>query len=339
MSENLTLTSDQFQRMLHLVVAEQERLKDHLFWFRIHKGAFYFLVASAVVFGLGIIGEMPEGTGLRAMGEALYTPGLVAFQIASFILGPLFLMNLRFAWALHKQDRLRRRLGIQTDLQRMLRTSPKRRWIMTVAAVVTLIVALIELWSANLAFGWEGKTLPEVLNAIFTPLCVVIVGLSIPVLWWTARGEDRLRAISSLQERLAQEQAAEDSSFSVSLGDYDQVARLEKRRAIQQRADSVRRGAKLTSESIYAVQRSYEVQEAIMRLDPKSRLAVEETIFALMNKPKPRRSSLDPASKIRSIRVGKTAFSLRYEVEKEEERIRIHELRESSDEGGRKGKP
>lgn len=332
MAEYLTLGTAQFNRMLDVLVAEQSALRRRFFWFRLQKAAFYLLTVALGIALLGLV--VPQRW--SGLGEHVFGFAVVVGGIACLAIVPLFFINLPFAWRLFKQELLRRRLGLEEALHERLKTAGKKRWVMFALSLVGLVVAATAIWyMASEAELDRGMVLGELIRAIWLPVTVLVVGLSVPGLWLMSRGVDRLEEVSRLRDRLksdASPEARDSGQFEVSFRDYDRVARIEKVKALDDRHRSVRKGAKLAKASIYAVQRSFEAQSAIERLDAKARMQVEETIFGLMAKPRPKQVREDSPGRL-SLQVPDSLLVLSYEVDEENERIRIHGLRT----GGTKG--
>ncbi len=323
MPENLTLGTAQFARMLEVLVAEQSHLRRHFKWYRLQKGAFYLLAIAVATVVVGFIGGITGVDFLAVLMELALIPAGIAF----FALVPLFFLNLPFAWKLFQQGRLRRRLGLHETLRQRFKAASKKRVIMILLSVVGLLVAFYTVAIAvEDAEHSHNAPLIEWIEDYWLPFCFVIVGLSIPVLWMTSRGVDRLQEITRLRDRLTRDVTPEDSQagrIQVSAQDYDRVARLEKMKTLEDREQSVRRGVKLAKGSIFAVQKSLEAQSAIERLPSKARLKVEETLFELMSKPRPK-AAREEAGGVLRLPVPDASLALTYEVDDEHERIRLH---------------
>ena len=325
MPESLSLGTDQFARMLDIVVAEHAALKRHLLWYRLQKAAFYLLALALAIALLGSFGETME----VSLGEFVFWSGVALAGIASLAIVPLFFINLPFAWKLLEHELLRRRLGLQEGLRDHLRAAVKDRWIMLMLSVVGLVAAVVaNLYIAEMIEILSTAPLLDLLEALWVPIAIAVVGLSVPSLWLISRGVDRLEEVSRIRDRLRREVApegAESGRIEVATQDYDRIAWMEKVRVLDDRNRSVRKGSKLAKSSIYAVQRSLEAQAAIERLDSKARLQLEKTIFSLMDKPKPKQAREESPDRL-LLPIPDSGLVLCYKVDDANNRIRIYDV-------------
>jgi len=325
---NLTLGSAQFDRVLDVLVAEQATLRHHLRWYRLQRLASHLL---ATAFAVGLAGAIVS---VRTESDTLPTCLIIGAEILGAVsclaIVPLFFINLPFAWKLLRQERPRRRLGVQEGLRDRFKRVVKRRWILLALSAGGLVAAVGACLFLAQEVEVHGDTrISEIVEALWGQVFVIVVGLSMPSSWLVSRGVDRLEEVSRIQERLASEvgpHERDSGQFEVPVRDHDRVARLEKLRVLDDRHRSVRQGAKLAKASICAIQRSLEAQAMIEGLDPKVRLRLEETIYGLIAKPRSKAARVAASGRL-SLAVPGSPLVLSYEVDDDDQCIRIHAVR------------
>jgi hypothetical protein len=316
----------QITRTLDLLAAERARLRRRYRWFWLHRAMVYVLVVSLVLL---VLAFLLVGNDVDASGPVIYALGglSLAMMGSFFAIVPLFFVNLPFAWRLFKHDQLRRRLRLSPEIHAQIRESIRKRPLMALLSVLGSIVAVAAMvFVLDQVLGRASGTMA--LNAeIWLSICIGVVGLSVPTLWLMARAVDRLETVARLHTQLEQGRDSLDSgSIQVSAADYERLAHLEKRRTIEARERSVRKGIKLTKAPIYAVQRSIDVQAAIEQLQADTRLGVEQAIFDLMTAPRSRKAAPLADSALLAVPVPETSLELHYEVDDQASRIRLHRL-------------
>lgn len=326
MTTDLKLDRKQVSRALDILADHQSTLERYFVRYKWLKATFYVWFVAVIL----MIVAFFFAPGIESVDDT-DSPGFLAFMVVImtqgillFVMVVLFLLNLPFGVRILKQERLRRRLGIDAGAQIAARDARKPRVIMLVASVIGVAIAGVG------AFNLVNTILkePEIF-AILGASLIMIGGITPPLLWLLSRGVDRLDDVARLREQLSKSVSDAESpadEFELTALDYDRLSRLEKRTMQMQREQSVKRGFEYTQkQDLFAVQRSSQSQTAIEGLDSDSRLAVEKVIFDLMTDPRPGDTRLAEDSLIH-LRVPDTSLTLLYDVDDDSRNVRLHYL-------------
>lgn len=330
MTAALKLDQKQVSRALDVLEAHQSTLQRYFVRYRWLKITFYIWFAAFIMVALSFFffdqSATPEPENASYSGITFWA--IVGLNLAQIVLliamVALFVVNLPFGLQIFKQERLRRRLGIDVGAMSGVKGLRKPRVIMMVASVFGVLIAImgtIEFIDAVL--DWDGWFY------VIGSGILIVGGLSVPLLWLLSRGVDRLQDISTLRERLSRsydDPKTAGDPFELTAPDYDRLSRLEKRTTQMQRAQSVEKGIEFTqNRDVFAVQRSTQAQYAIEALESSARYAVEKTIFELMTEPRPPEAKASGSSLLQ-VQVPDTSLVVAYDVDDNAKRVRVHYL-------------
>lgn len=336
------LSREQVQYARSLLEAERKLLlpsKYQLIGYRMFNGVAMTLLMAIAIGGLGVVAaELP---GLE-MGLAVGCISLYVIAGLTFLLVPMFLLNLPLVRKFWRLASFRRDLGLGAALTSAFHSERKRKRVRNLLTGLGVLVGLgLVIWSVVAFFADHLDSARHGAMDIEDILLVAVpfmIGLSFFSLHYMRRAKERLAVVAKILDSLADGVAgsSEGAEAMVSLpaGSYKAVARLERENIYLDRQRSIRAASKATGASQFALQRSHEVQAALADLDHETRHTAEEAMFSLIENATPPESSVDSETRLHVLPIGESSWELLYEVDRELMRIRVHLARDSAGESG-----
>ncbi len=345
-----SIDETQFAAAMQVLQREQQALLPspvQVLGFRLFNVAVGLLVTLLALSALSEAGRAPRF--VVGWVESVFDP---AYGILAVAVVLLLLANAPLMWRLAKQERLRRRLGVERALRAAFwrRERSFREWVLPVLTLGSLVF-VAWMFVSKVVIGGD-------LLLGLTTLIAVAALVSAGLMRW---GRARLAVVQRLQRDLGLEEmgaggakgglvsgdpgspstpsagAGEPEPREISSAARSAIAELERYQIMKERLRSLREAPEGGRIEGYTVQQSREVLEAKETLDPSIRSRVESQIFQLMEDPAPAGAVEDETSGLSRLAIRGTGLEIAYEVEEGAGRIKIFYLTPAKpgDEGDR----
>ncbi len=335
MAARSSLSSREFASALAVLKREQsenmpsprQELHFHLFnW-----SVFSFLGCSTAALVIGyLVEEYGSTNDLEWVGFFLLgVPAILGLSIVV-----LFFLNLKLMWALRRQARSRRRLGLVKNLKGLFKAKRRRNWIRNAFTMFVVFLGVILVPIGLLSFFAFAYFL-DIPEALLFSLAISVLGLSLVFLHFMRRGKQRLEIVMRMHESLSEHketfESDHESAVDISSADYDKIASIERAHIITDRAKSIEMARKESLDSSYVIQKSREMLGAKAALDLDARVRVDDQIFHLVTNPLPPGVTEDPGTGYLRLSVPETSVDILYQVDEQRHRIRLLALQSSAE--------
>jgi len=245
----------------------------------------------------------------------------------------LFFLNLRYVRQLRRQRTLARELGLLETLHAPWRAERQKKRLRTVLDFIVRMLALLLVPAYFALFGYMVVESGMKRHLIFwfigllSFVFVTVVG-AIIVTYFTRRSRARLDLISQLHSSLEESKQVEGDAtlpIQISSATYEKIAQIERAQISLQRVQSIMRAPDEAGVG-YVLQKSREANEAQAKLDPSTRVRVQDWIDALTAEPRPPGVVEDPQRGVLRLSVPDTPVTIRFTVDEQNRRIQIYSV-------------
>jgi hypothetical protein len=240
-------------------------------------------------------------------------------------------LNLPLVWAVRRQDRLVKKLGLAGALEapwagQDVVTFLAGPWLWSWGLLFMAFVLLRHLPETRPTFffpvpGLEQRA-PVALAVFFCFLWTLLIGYMYVWLHYLRRGENRLRIVARLRSSLS------NSGGQLSPSDYNQIARIRQGLISIERAESIQKFS--PKKLAFFVQKSHSVQAKQLELDPTGRLQVQAAVESLADGAGGMEDGGE-AGELCWLKVPETTVEIGYFIDKIDRRIRVASLRRAAD--------
>jgi hypothetical protein len=241
-------------------------------------------------------------------------------------------LNLPLVWAVRRQDRLVKKLGLAGPLdapwagQDMV-TFLAGPWLWSWGS---LFMAFVLLWHLpetppTFLFPVPGldERAPVAFAVFFCFLWTLLIGYMYLWLHYLRRGEHRLRIVARLRSSLSK------SSGQLSPGDYNKIARIRQWLISHERAESIQKFS--PNKLAFLVQKSHSVQTKQLELDPTVRLQVQAAVESLADGAGKTETASGDTAELCWLKVPETTVEIGYSIDKTVRQVRVASLRQAAE--------